>query len=63
MPLIVVVKCPECGSTKAWKRGTVPTRKGLKVRYICVVDGRTFYGPDRPNLVKPRKGRTKKGNK
>ncbi len=63
MPPTAVVKCPECGGTEVWKKGTVPTRKGKRVRYICVVDGRSFYGPDRPTPTKPRKARTRKGSK
>lgn len=60
-PSAIVVKCPECNGTEVWKKGTVPTRQGKRVRYICVVDGRSFYGQDRPVLKKPRaKARTKK---
>ena len=38
-----VIKCPECGSTRVWKVGVVPTRKGMKTRYKCTKCARTFY--------------------
>jgi len=48
-------KCPECHSTKVWKVGLVPTRKGgKKMRFKCSQCARSFYAP------KPTK---KKGGK
>ena len=35
--------CPHCGSVKYWKKGTYPTRKGPKIRYLCVKCGTSFY--------------------
>lgn len=37
------LKCPECGSAKTVKQGTVTTRKGKKPRRKCQECGRTFY--------------------
>jgi len=52
------MKCPGCGSIKIWKKGTVPTRQGPKVRYICYSCGRSFYAPVEKKQV--RKSRAKK---
>jgi len=37
------VVCPECKSKRVWLKGSVPTRQGLKKRYICYECGRSFY--------------------
>jgi len=39
------VKCPECGGQKIWAKGCVPSRSGLKQRYVCYTCGNTFYKP------------------
>lgn len=49
------VKCPQCGGTKVWKKGTVPSRKGPKPRYVCFKCGTTFYKP-KPARTKKAKG-------
>jgi len=40
--MVTGIRCPE-GHTKVWKKGTVPTRKGPKIRYVCYICGRSFY--------------------
>jgi len=65
-----VIKCPE-GHTRVWKKGSSPTRKGPKVRYICYTCGRSFYHERKPVCVprapvkvkasKPRKSKAKSG--
>ena len=42
--MATTIKCPE-GHTTVWKKGKTPTRRGLKVRYMCSTCGRTFYAP------------------
>ena len=37
------VTCVECKGTRCWKKGGVPTRTGVKQRYICFDCGRSFY--------------------
>lgn len=39
------IKCPGCNGVRVWKKGTVPSRKGPKVRYVCIDCARTFYKP------------------
>ena len=52
------VKCPECGSTRTWAKGQVPSRTGPKQRYVCFTCGRTFYKPKAE--AKPKVARTRK---
>ena len=47
------VTCVECSGTKCWKKGEVPSRSGLKQRYVCFDCGRTFYKLD-PKPAKPK---------
>lgn len=54
------IKCPECGSTKTWAKGKVPSRTGPKQRYVCFTCGRTFYKP-KPVAKKPKSGKKKSG--
>lgn len=49
--------CPECGSRKTWKKGTVPTRQGKKERRVCTDCGASFY----TGKVSPVKKAGKKG--
>jgi len=44
-----LVKCPECGGQNILKRGRVPSRSGLKQRYICFACGRSFYYSPKPS--------------
>ena len=39
------VKCPKCGGQRIWAKGLVPSRSGLKQRYVCYTGGHTFYKP------------------
>ena len=61
------VKCPECGSTRTWQKGLVPSRSGPKQRYVCFTCGRTFYKPKaeakvaKPRTKKPKSGKKKAG--
>ncbi len=58
------VKCPECGSTRTWAKGQVPSRSGPKQRYVCFTCGRTFYKPkETPKVAKPRVKKSKSGKK
>lgn len=36
------VTCP-VGHKQVWRKGKVPTRTGLKQRYVCFTCGRTFF--------------------
>jgi transposase-like protein len=56
--MVEQIKCPE-GHTKVWKKGSVPTRKGPKARYVCFACGRTFY-KKAPNPVAVRKAKVDK---
>jgi predicted Zn finger-like uncharacterized protein len=42
----MTIKCPECGSTKIVRFGSIPTRSGKKQRYRCQECGRTFYAEE-----------------
>ena len=58
------VICPECKSTRTWKKGAVPSRTGPKQRYVCFSCGATFYKPKETPKTKARKsksGRKKAG--
>jgi len=58
------VKCPECGSTRTWAKGQVPSRSGPKQRYVCFTCGRTFYKPKaEAKVAKPRAARKAKTGK
>ena len=50
------IKCPECKGSKVWLKGSVPTRKGPKKRYICYTCGKSFYAP---SGSKPRNKKAK----
>ena len=52
------IKCPE-GHTAIWKKGTVPTRKGHKVRYVCSICARSFYAPEKTIVRKTRAKKAK----
>ena len=52
------IKCPE-GHTKVWMKGKVPSRKGLKTRYVCYTCGRSFY-KGAADVVKPKAKRARK---
>ena len=39
----VGIKCPECGSEKVWRKGTTPTRRGPRVRWLCTECAGSFY--------------------
>lgn len=47
------IKCPK-GHTRVWRKGYVPTRTGLKARFVCFTCGKTFYGPDAKSKKKGR---------
>ncbi len=51
--------CPRCRSTEIWLKGTYPTRKGPKVRYLCTKCGTSFY----KNTAGKPDGKAKKGKK
>ena len=55
------VTCP-VGHKKVWLKGKVPTRSGLKARYICYECGRSFYaGASKAKPAsKPRKRKESK---
>ena len=59
------VKCVECGSTRTWLKGSVPSRSGPKQRYVCFTCGRTFYKPKAvvAKAAKPRATRKAKSGK
>ena len=48
------VTCP-VGHKKVWLKGKVPTRSGLKARYICYECGRSFYAGVPKPATKSRK--------
>ena len=54
------VKCPECGSTRTWAKGQVPSRTGPKQRYVCFTCGRTFYKPKAEAKPRAKKAKSKK---
>ena len=60
------VICPGCKGSKIWLKGKVPTRSGLKARYICYECGRSFYAgaskakPASKPASKPRRRRESK---
>jgi len=63
------IRCPDCKSTEVWKKGTVPTRQGKKVRYLCVDCGASFYdergsvsgkASGKPGRPRSKKTRSKK---
>jgi transposase-like protein len=53
------IKCPECKSTKVWRKGHVPNRKGPKARYVCYTCGRSFYKPKETPAKAPPKKKSK----
>ena len=55
----VNIKCP-VGHDRVWLKGKVPTRKGLKARYLCYECGRSFYAPDKPAPKKVSKSTGRK---
>ena len=55
------IKCPECGSTRTWLKGQVPSRSGPKQRYVCFTCGRTFYKPKPKPKARSSKSGKKKG--
>jgi len=57
------ITCPE-GHTRVWAKGQVPSRSGLKQRYVCYICGRTFYKPKvEAKVVKPRVKKAKSSKK
>ena len=58
------VICPECKSTRTWKKGAVPSRTGPKQRYVCFSCGGTFYKPKAEvKVAKARKPKSGKASK
>lgn len=57
------VKCVECGSTRTWKKGEVPSRTGPKQRYVCFTCGRTFYKAKSELKLAKTKARKPKSSK
>ncbi len=58
------IACPECKSTRTWKKGAVPSRSGPKQRYVCFQCGATFYKPKaEAKVAKPRATRKAKTSK
>jgi len=46
------LKCPECGSKRVWKTGTVPTKcRGRMQRYQCQGCATSFGKPVEPSGV------------
>ena len=59
------VICPECKSTRIWKKGKVPAIGGVKKpRYVCYDCGRTFFAPKAEvKPAKPKVARKSKSSK
>lgn len=57
------LSCPDCGSTRIWAKGVVPSKAaGHKQRFVCFDCGRTFYRP-KAEPKKPAKKSARKARK